>query len=158
MPSDSDTSPVVADSATQRLRQIHRAASELRRGVPLVVEHERAAPLVVLAAEIASPGAIEELTELGAGEPLLLLAPVRAAAVMAQPIDERVPAVSIALPPPQVTQDSLRAYADPTVPPPSPARRKVLRVGPTPEAAPAALGLAKIAQLLPAVLAVSARP
>ena len=155
MPSDSDTSPVAADSATQRLRHIHRAASELRRGVPLIIRHSPT--LCILAAETASPRAIEELTDLGDGLPFLLLAPVRAAAVVRQPVDPAASVVALSLPHGFLTQDALRGFADPTAPAPPSAAVRELRAAPLPDAAPAALALVKIAQLLPALLVVTAR-
>lgn len=137
-----------------RLRRIHRAASDLRRGTPVLLDG--ATPLMLLAAETAGPEGLAELMALGTEPPVLLLAPVRAAAVLHRPVEQAAPAVAVRLPEALATPDALRSLADPTAPRPS--RPMVLEPAPTPDLAEAALVLVKLGRLLPAVLAVPARP
>ena len=72
------------DPDVLRLRMLHRAAAELRRGTPVLLTGE--APLVLLAAETAGPRGLIEFAALAAEPPVLLLAPVRAAAVLHRPL------------------------------------------------------------------------
>ncbi len=87
---------LVADETRSRLRQVHRAASELRRGVPVVVGG--ATPLVILAAETAGADALEELETLAGARPVLILAPARAAAILRMPMSADTGAVAVELP------------------------------------------------------------
>ncbi len=137
--------------ATLSLRSVHRAAAELRRGVPVLLDGP--APLLLLAAETAGADGLRDLAALGVGAPLLLLAPARAAALLGRPTPEPGP---IALHTAGLTEPAtLRAAADPTI-------AQVLpvppRLAPSPEGSGAAVALAKIARLLPAVLVVPLRP
>jgi GTP cyclohydrolase II len=133
-------------------RRIHRAASDLRRGVPVLLTGN--GNLLILAAETASPGAIAELRALGTGDPILLVAPVRGAAVMRRPVENDDAAVAAHVPEALLTVAALRGFADPTAP--------QIRTPLEPVAAPpqslAALSLAKLGRLLPAILAVPAGP
>jgi GTP cyclohydrolase II len=147
------SSQPMADATTQRLRQVHRAASELRRGVPVVLRGQPS--LCLLAAELAGPDSLSELEALGSDPPVILLAPVRAAAVLRQPIDREAAAIAVALPDTLRAEATLRGLADPTMPP---VGRQSLTTAPTPATSPAAIALAKLGRLLPAVLAVTARP
>ena len=145
--------PLERDQATERLRGVHRAAAEVRRGIPVVLEG--AEPLVVLAAEAAGPRGLAELAALAAGPPVLLLAPVRAAAVLHRPVEQGAPAVALRLAAELLAAEPLRALADPTM------EQLLLdepEQAPVPALAPAALLLAKLARLLPAVLAAPAVP
>ncbi|MDR3537062.1 MAG: GTP cyclohydrolase II [Acetobacteraceae bacterium] len=142
------------DPAMLRLRRVHRAASDLRRGTPVLLDG--AAPLVLLAAETAGPDGFAELTALGTEPPVLLLAPVRAAAVLHRPVEQAAAAVATRLPESLRTPEALRSLADPTVP--RLPGLHLLEPAPTPELAGAALALVKLGRLLPAVLAVPARP
>ena len=139
--------------AVLRLRRVHRAAADLRRGTPVLLGGT--APLVVLAAEAASPEGISELAALATDAPLLLLAPTRGAAVLRRPAAQAA-AVALRLPEALLAPDSLRALADPTLPQLSPAR--LGEPAAPPPLAGAALALVKLAQLLPAVLAAPAQP
>jgi GTP cyclohydrolase II len=138
------------DPVMRRLRLVHRVASELRRGIPVVLNGTP--PLVILAAETAGPHGIGELAALGTEAPVLLLAPVRAAAVLRQPVPQEAAAVAVRLPDALLNAPIVQALADAT------ARQAIPRQGldaaPTPALASAALGLAKLGRLLPAVLAV----
>lgn len=135
--------------ARLRLRQVHRAASDLRRGVPVILGG--AEPLAVLAAESADLSGFDEFRAIGDGQTMLLLAPARAAAVAPGPFDMRAPATALTL---TAALDRLAVYqalSDPTVEQPALPDEPAQQAAPT--AAAAALGLAKVAQLLPAVLA-----
>ena len=145
--------PLRPDRETERLRRVHRAAAEVRRGIPVVLEG--AVSLVMLAAEAAGPRGLAELAALAAEPPVLLLAPVRAAGVLHRPVEQGVPAVALRVAAELMAAEPLRALADPTMEQllldePAPA--------PVPELAPAALALAKLARLLPATLVAPAIP
>jgi GTP cyclohydrolase II len=146
--------PVVApDPDVLRLRDIHRAAAELRRGTPVLLLGKE--PLVLLAAETAGPRGLAELASLAAEPPVLLLAPVRAAAVLHRPLEQGIAAVALRLSTELLAPGPLRGLADPTVDELLPATPEA---APVPELAPSALILAKLARLLPAVLAAPIAP
>jgi GTP cyclohydrolase II len=154
MPSEILAPVKPTDAETLTLRQIHRVASELRRGVPVVLRGE--ATLCLLAAETASPQAIAELTSLGVDAPVLLLAPIRAAAAIRQSVDIGAPVTAVRMPAELMVPDTLRALADPTLP-----QRRISEAFETvaaPADGSAALNLVKLSRLLPAVIAVTARP
>ncbi|HET6194128.1 MAG TPA: GTP cyclohydrolase II [Acetobacteraceae bacterium] len=135
-----------------RLRTVHRAAADLRRGTPVLLVGD--VTLVLLAAETAGPRGLAELASLAAEPPVLLLAPMRAAAVLHQPADPATPVVALRLSTELLAPGPLRGLADPTV-------EELLPAQPEPAAAPemaqTALILAKLARLLPAVLAAPLR-
>jgi GTP cyclohydrolase II len=132
-----------------RLRQVHRAASELRRGVPVVVDG--AAPLLILAAETAGPDALAELEALSGVRPVLILAPARAAAILRTPMSADGSAVAVVLPDSLYRIEVYQSLADPTAT--QPATRGTLRAEAAPPLADAAIALGKIGRLLPALLA-----
>jgi len=143
-----------------RLRAVHRAATDLRRGIPVCLTGDEAGvALLVLAAETAHPPGLVEFLRPIASPPVLLLAPVRAAAVLRRPVaapagGDPMAAVAIALPPALLAPEPLARLADPTLDQglpaaPEPAEAPAF----PPDLAPAALALAKLARLLPAVLA-----
>ncbi len=136
------------NQARLSLRQVHRAASDLKRGVPVVLGG--AEPLAILAAETADLSGFYEFQGLTADPALLLLAPARAAGV-APGVDMRAAATALTLPAASDVLPIYQALADPTVEQPALPQDPVVR--PAPAAAAAALGLAKVAQILPAVLA-----
>jgi GTP cyclohydrolase II len=151
------TAPAGSPSATtgqsegeRALRPVHRAVAELRRGAAALVEADGAAWLVA-AAEPASPATLARLAALGTLPPVLLLAPARAAAVLHGPAPggADAPAVAFRLPA-GVTPATLRSLADPTAEPP--AARPEPAPLPDAAAADAAIRLAKLARLLPAVV------
>ena len=133
-------------------RRIHRASSDLRRGVPVLLTGS--GNLLILAAETASPGAIAELRALGAGDPILLVAPLRGAAVMRRPVQNDDAVVAARVPEALLTVAALRGFADPT----APQTRTPLEPVAAPSLSLAALTLAKLGRLLPAILAVPAGP
>jgi GTP cyclohydrolase II len=130
------------------LRAVHRAAAELRRGTPVLLTGS--STLVLLAAETAQAGSVAEFMAVCEGPPLLLLSPVRAAAVLGQPEPPTMEVVALRLPERLLTPEMLRALADVTAHQPRSARPEQ---APAPSLAPAALALAKLGRLLPAVLA-----
>ena len=137
-----------------RLRAVHRAAADLRRGIPVLLRAEE--DVVVLAAEAAGPRGLAELAMLAAEDPLLLLAPTRAAALLRRPVEQSATAVALRLLGALIDPETLHGLADPTAEQvPSGTLDSVANV---PTVAPAALALAKLARLLPAVLAAPARP
>ena len=143
---------VPTETETIRLRAVHRAAGELRRGTPVLLRG--AEPLLAVAAETAGAAGLADMAALAAGPPVLLLAPIRAAALLHEDVDPAPPAIALqtaGLFDPAL----LRSLADPAAEQifPEPPRRT-----PAPALAPAAIALAKIARLLPAVLAAPLRP
>jgi GTP cyclohydrolase II len=144
---------VALDEEVLRLRAVHRAATELRRGTPVLLTGE--APLILLAAETAGPRGLGEFTALAAAPPVLLLAPMRAAAVLHWPIEKGSAVVAVRLGSELLAPGPLRGLADPTVEELLPSQPEPR---PAPELAQPALILAKLARLLPAVLAAPARP
>lgn len=138
------------EQARLRLRQIHRAASDLRRGVPVVLDGP--APLLLLAAETAGAEGLAELEAIAGEGLMLILAPTRAAAILRKPMPAQDEAVAVSLPPFLRNIPTFQSLVDPTAK--QPAVRDLVEVSIDAQAAAAALALAKIARLLPAVLAV----
>lgn len=146
---------VAGDARIPALRQVHRAMAELRRGTPVLLRGPDAC-LVVAAAEAVGALGLAELAASARVAPVLLLAPVRAAAVLQRPVphapdDEG--AVALRLPPTLTAPETLRSLADPTaerILPDTPERV------PAPPLAQAAIALAKIGRLLPALVAAPA--
>jgi GTP cyclohydrolase II len=147
MPVDS---VAMSNQARLRLRQVHRAASDLRRGVPVVLRSD--APLVILAAETAGADGFAELTAMSGSRPVLILAATRAAAILRAPMSADAAAVAVALPDSFQDIEIYQALADPLMA--QPTIRSTLRAVPAPPDSNAAIGLAKISRLLPAILAV----
>ena len=141
-----------AQTLTRTLRRVHRAASELRRGVPVLLEGpEGKPPLLLLAAETAGVVSLAEFLRFGAAPPVILFAPVRGAAVLRRPVDPGAEVVAALLPAALAHPEALRGLADPTVPQPVTAGMEKVDL---PAEALAAIALAKLGRLLPAVLAV----
>ncbi|MDE2580521.1 MAG: GTP cyclohydrolase II [Rhodospirillales bacterium] len=136
-----------------QLRMVHRAATDLRRGIPVVLAADP--PLVLLAAEAASAAGLEEYCQLVGAPPVLLLAPTRAAAVLRRPVGPAggMP-VALALTAPLLAPEPLARLADPTLEQTLPAVPEPVEA---PAAAGAALALVKLGRLLPAVVAAPLR-
>ena len=140
------------DATALRLRAVHRAIADLRRGTPVLLSGTP--DLLVLAADTAGVAGLNELSALAAGSPVLLLSPVRAAALLRRPVE---PGAAIALRTAGLLDAAvLRGMADPTADqlladPPE-------QVTPPGTFGPAALALMKLARLLPAALVVPVRP
>jgi len=141
------------DPEVLRLRMVHRAAADLRRGTPVLLTGET--PLLLLAAETAGPRGLAELAMLAADPPVLLLAPMRAAAVLHRAVEPGSPVVALHIGSELLAPGPLRGLADPTIEEVLPAQPEP---APVPELAQAALILAKLGRLLPAVLAAAVRP
>jgi GTP cyclohydrolase II len=146
----SPKSAVSGDQARLRLRQVHRAASDLRRGVPVLLGSD--APLLILAAETAGADALAELETIAGVRPVLILAPARAAAILRAPMSADAVAVAVTLPDSLAKIDVYQSLADPMAF--QPAVRDRIRGVPAPAFSEAAILLAKIGRLLPAILAV----
>ena len=143
------------DPAVLRVRAIHRAIADLRRGTPVLLLGSP--DLIVLAADTAGAAGLAELAALAAAPPVLLLSPVRAAALLRRPVE---PGPPIALRTAGLLEPALlRGMADPTAaqllsdPP-----EQAALPAPFPAAlAPAALAMMKLGRLLPAALAAPVR-
>lgn len=139
------------DPALLRLRSVHRAVADLRRGTPVLLE--AAESLVLLPAETAGARGLGEFAALAAASPVLLLAPARAAAVLRRPVEQDAPAIALPLGRALLDPATLRSLADPTLEQLLPADPAA---APAPAEARAALALTKVARLLPAVIAAPA--
>lgn len=141
------------------LRAVHRAASDLRRGTPVLIRGAEGL-LVAAAAETVSARGLAELAAASIAPALLLLAPVRAAAVLQRPVPQvlgtanagtppEMGVVALRLPPSLLDPAALRSLADPTA-------ERLLPAEPERTACPpqalAAIGLAKLSRLLPALV------
>lgn len=146
--------PALPDAEALALRQVHRAAAELRRGTPVRLTGPEGDCLVAAAEAVGAAG-LSELAALASAPACLLLASARAAAVLHRPVPHGTSedgAVALRLPH-QPAPGALRALADPTAEQLLPEARE--RV-PAPPQAAAALALAKLARLLPALVAAPA--
>jgi GTP cyclohydrolase II len=132
------------------LRNARRAVLDARNGLPVLVTGS--VSLVVLAAESATPAGLAEWRAAASGLGVLLLAPTRAAAVLHQPVAPSA-AAAIALPAGPLDPATLLALADPTKP-----QGQTPVAAALPALAEAALLLAKLGRLLPAVLAAPVAP
>ena len=144
-------SEVTGDPRIPTLRQVHRAVSELRRGTPVLLRGPDAS-LIVAAAETVGALGLAELVGAAHVAPVLLLAPVRAAAVLQRPVPHAPDddgAVALRLSPALTAPEALRSLADPT------AERMLPELPervPAPPLAQAAIALAKLGRLLPALV------
>ena len=161
---ESALTPLNPDPVALRLRAIHRAASEQRRGTPVLLEGD--APLVALAAETAGARGLSDLAALAAAPPVLLLSPVRAAAILRRPVASYDASSGTLLGSPDAPTVAfrtaglldpalLRGLADPTA---DQLLAEPLHLTAAPSGAEAALVLAKLARLLSAMLVAPARP
>jgi GTP cyclohydrolase II len=170
LPHDPELGAALPDAASRAMRGVHRAVSELRRGTPVLLTGPQGA-LVVAAAETVGARGLAEIAAAALAPPVLLLAPVRAAAVLQRPINAATPprrgdalkpgalqtedgVAALKLAPALLNPELLRRLADPV------AGRLLPEV---PELvlphmlAPAALALAKLGRLLPALVAAPAQ-
>ncbi len=150
--------PGLPDAAALALRAVHRAVAELRRGTPVLVRDGNHL-LVIAAAETLGARGLAEIAATAEAPPLLLLAPARAAALAPpspRPAGEAEEAVALRLPPTLLDPALLRSLADPTAERLLPDSARPERA-PVPALAAAALALAKLARLLPALVAAPAR-
>ena len=141
------------DDTVLRIRAVHRAISELKRGTPVLLRGS--APLLVLPAETAGAAGLREMAKLALGPAILLLAPSRAAAALQRPVVSTVQAVAIRLTVLLADVAVLRGLADPTTEQLLP--EEPILLDPPAEAA-TALALVKLARLLPAAVVAVPRP
>jgi GTP cyclohydrolase II len=136
--------------ATPRLHAVEAAMAALRRGMPGIVGgHGADEPaLALLAAETGDEAGWAALDRAASQPPVLLLARARASALLPSPLP---PGGIVALDVTSLSLDEIRALADPTHRPIG--RGRPLRTLPVPAGADAALALAVLARLLPALLA-----
>jgi GTP cyclohydrolase II len=141
----SDLPDAATQALTHRLRAVHRAVADLRRGTPVLLLG--ADTLVLLPAETAGAGGLGEMAALAAAPPVLLLAPTRAATVLAAPLASAAQAIQ--LPAALLSPARLRSLADPTAAQllPEPAQ-----LAEAPADSAAVLALVKLAHLLPAAV------
>ncbi len=138
------------DPVLIRLRAVHRAMGELRRGAAVLLDSPDGRA-VLLAAETAGADGLRGFASLADGATTLLLTGMRAAAITGMPApDGPVAFATGAL----LTPGVLRGVADPTA---AQLLADPLAPRPTPAAAPAAMALIKLARVLPAVLFAPAR-
>jgi GTP cyclohydrolase II len=140
---------LLANPVALALRAVHRAMAELRRGTPVLLTDGGEALVLAAAETVGAPG-LAELAALARAPALLLLAPARAEALLPGARPGSGGPAALALPPGLLDPARLRRLADPTAEelPPLEARAE-----PAPPLAGAALALAKLARLLPAVIA-----
>ena len=146
----------ILDQRRLAMRGVHRAISDLRRGTPVLIVQQEAA-LLVGAAETLGATGLTDIGGAGLAAPVLLLAPVRAAALLRRPVTqaEDQPVVALRLPSASVDPARLRGFADPTAESLLPAEAEQV---PAPALSGAALALAKLGRLLPALVAAPAAP
>ncbi|WP_245214722.1 GTP cyclohydrolase II [Pararoseomonas indoligenes] len=141
------------------MRAVHRAVSDLRRGTPVLLEGGGEA-LVLAAAETVGARGLAELARAALAPPVLLLAATRAAAVLARPVPATAPEdapVAIRLSPALLDPDSLRRLADPVAEQLLPEAPQIMPApGFSQALSPAAIALAKVGRLLPALVAAPA--
>jgi GTP cyclohydrolase II len=130
--------------------QIDRAAAELRRGLPVVVVPAKGLPSLIGAGELASPALIKEMRVWSGRAPHALLTHHRAATLKIRLYTAEIVAVPLprdeAARAAQVLADPTRDMRDPMMGPWGASR------SPLSPCAKAAVKLAKIAALLPAVI------
>ena len=140
----------LAERLHGRAAAIDRAASELRRGLPVIVAPGRGAPSLIASAELAKPALIEAMSAWSGGRPHVLLTHHRAATLKIRLYTDEIVAVPLPRDEPeraaQVLADPTRDMRDPMMGPWT-AERTPLSAN-----AKAGVRLAKIAALLPAVL------
>lgn len=141
-----------APLGTPRTRAVHRAIADSRRGVPVVLAARK--PLILAPAETVGAEGLRLIDLLSDGPASLLLASSRAAAVLKQKTPPNTPIVALKLATPLIDAPTLKRAADPTM-------EQILpdfEITPPPAETVAALTLAKLARLLPAMVAAPVRP
>jgi len=144
------------DQRRLSMRGVHRAISDLRRGTPVLILQQEAA-LLVGAAETLGAMGLADIAAEGLATPVFLLAPVRAASLLRRPVTqaEDQPVVALRLPTAALDPTRLRGFADPTAESLLPAESEPV---PAPSLSGAALALAKLGRLLPALVVAPAAP
>jgi GTP cyclohydrolase II len=155
--SDRASAERAADTAGDARRRLDRATAELRRGAPVLLTGPAGA-LLVLAAEEAGEAGGPRLRDLSGRAPALAVTAQRAR-VLGLDVPEGAAAVELSVrsDSPERTARALLALADPT----APAARSLPQVDgvkPADATSVQALGLAKLARLLPACLVAPLAP
>ena len=86
---DQSAAPLLPNPELLHVRSVHRAVADLRRGTPVLLLGSP--DVVVLAADTVGSAGLTELAALAAGPPVLLLSPVRAAALLRRPVEPGPP-------------------------------------------------------------------
>lgn len=128
-----------------RLRAVHRAMGELRRGTPVLLDGYDGRA-VLLAAETTGADGLRAFAALASAPPVLLLTGMRAAALTGRPMPDGPVAFDTGA---LLTPPTLRGVADPTA---DQLLADPLTPAPLPAAAAAAMALVKLARVLPAAL------
>ena len=128
-----------------RMRAVHRAMADLRRGTPVILDGP-AGPAVLLAAETASAAGLREFASCAATVPVLLLSGMRAAALTGWPVSDGVVALKTGA---VLSPSALLGVADPTA---DQMLADPLQPASVPEESDAAMALMKLARVLPAAL------
>jgi len=154
------TTKPARDPRAAAMRAVHRAVSDLRRGTPVLLQGGGEA-LVLAAAETVGGRGLSELGEVALAAPVLLLSAPRAAAVLARPVPAAVgqddAAVALRLSPTLLAPEALRSLADPVAEQLLPDQPVIAATPGLAQALPkAAIALAKIGRLLPALVAAPA--
>ncbi|WP_159348246.1 GTP cyclohydrolase II RibA [Roseomonas harenae] len=144
------------DPRAAGMRAVHRAVSDLRRGTPVILS-AGGESLVLAAAETVGARGLAELAEASLAAPVLLLSAPRAAAILSRPVSTASAAepapVSLRLSPALLAPDSLRRLADPVAEQLLPEVPQIVPAAGFVQAlSPAAITLAKIGRLLPALV------
>ena len=149
----------VAQPKPTQTRYVRHAILDARAGLPVVIFSPGVEPpLAILSAETSTEAGLTAFHAATLDEPPhLVLAPSRAQALQpAQPALPEAPVVSFGLTPGLLNPEALQALADPTRPQPDTARAGLAPTVSHPLAG-AALALAKLGRLLPAMLVAPAR-
>lgn len=148
------------DSRALAMRAVHRAVSDLRRGTPVLLDAGGEA-LVLAAAETVGARGLSDLAAASLAPPVLLLSAPRAASLLARPVPapaagEDAP-VALRLSPALLAPEALRSMADPVAEQLLPEAPGIVAApGLAGALSPAAITLAKIGRLLPALVAAPA--
>jgi GTP cyclohydrolase II len=148
--------PKPAAAETLALRAVHRAVRSCGAAHPSCCAALAGQALVVAAAETVSAPGLAEIATLAGVPPVLLLAPVRAAAMLQRPVPLSAPeegVVALRLPPALTSPERLRGLADPTGELLLGPEGQSMELAAQPPLAAAALALAKLGRLLPALVA-----
>jgi GTP cyclohydrolase II len=136
-----------------RMREVHRAITELRRGAAVILRGVET--WLILSAETAGTCGLGQMSQLAPTQTLLLLGEGRAQGLLHQTGGNTGRARAFDLPPALIAPDQLHRLADPTL-------DQIFAAQPQPTQAPAdaepVVQLAKLARLLPAVLAAKLTP
>jgi len=84
------------DTRRLAMRGVHRAIAELRRGTPVLICQNDSA-LLIGAAETLGASGLADIASGGAAAPVLLLAPMRAAALLRRPVTQAEDQAVVAL-------------------------------------------------------------